>query len=695
MRFSALGLSTLLSLALLLSPPALASKQTHLYRRKHHDLSTPQSKTAHLLHCLGHHEIGHADRTKIASLIESNPNPSDDSVWSQLSPKTWGFQGHDVPGGDTWTPVPGAAQTIKDKVARQHSKLVLCGKKLQQDVVAQQESKVQPEARLFWPGTQLVQDWTKGFAAVDKGYEGWLVPGSQPASAAVNSPQAIPEGTAVDIGANKQAPGLGPDEKSSAPALENDPGLKMMPKPADGAVLSPPAVAAAAGGATGAATDATGAGAGTAGSTNLSATGSTPGVVADDASTGMTEATLLATSSAGAKAASPPAAGQAVGAGAGAATGGLGSVVLATNATNTTQPQDAQAPIPGQLKLGQVTDPLATTQTQDLTVTPQTQDVTVAGDSPGNCTNPLIRKEYSTLTASEKKAYSDAMKCVRAKPSRFRTGAEWNRADDWALLHIRMLKYVHFTAYFLVFHRGFTAVVERDLNECGWKLGLPWVDWTKTAQDPSTNAIFDSSPAYGLGSNGHGNSTDCPWQSGLVVSDGSLADHWFNAPFRHKLCRQFNNMNVHQPNPHMGSNCTTFINANFVKGLGTTHDNGKYFDFSSAVEISAHLAMHTCVGGNLAWLSTSPNEPVFHSHHGFVDNIYASWQNKSEENKWSFHGPKEQQKFGKHPPWTAQRTDEINFSPMAENVKVEDLLDTQSGKWGGRMCYRYDYNLEL
>lgn len=311
------------------------------------------------------------------------------------------------------------------------------------------------------------------------------------------------------------------------------------------------------------------------------------------------------------------------------------------------------------------------------------------------CTKIWTRKEYSTMTVEEKTQFANAFKCVRSKPSRFKSDPGWNAADDWTLLHIRMVKYVHFSAFFLVFHRGFSAIVERDLQECGFQLGLPWVDWTLTAEDPSTNAIFDGNPEYGLGTNGQGNSTNCPWKTGREVTDGALADHWFNAPFKHKLCRQFNNMDVKLPNAHFGSNCTTFISESFLKGLALTHNDGSFFDFSSAVEISLHLAMHTSAGGNLAWLSTSVNDPVFHPHHGHIDNLFSSWQDMNPKNKRAFHGPKKQQKDGAHPPWNAKRTDMINFAPLADSVAVEDLLDHTSGKWGGRMCYRYDRPIDL
>ncbi|CDR99493.1 hypothetical protein [Sporisorium scitamineum] len=605
-------------------------------------LSSPHAKTSHLLHCLGHAASAKADRAKVEALIAANPNPADDRVWSQLLPREWGFKGHDAPGGDTWTPVDGATQTVKDRVSRQHQKLIRCAKRLQMDVMRDADGDAKPADQAQEPRVLPDMFGGSGFK------QGAVAPGDLDASAAQKS---NPDGTLSSLppgGLNpaadaqkpnpdgtlssthpgqKLAPGLGPDQVSVAPALTNDPLEKNMPK-------TLPGTAAAAD------TDPAQQGAAVAG--HPLPAGTDP----------QTMAAIAA---------------------------------VAANMTNNgaqTDPNGQKSAVPGQLNLALAND--------------ATADQSEADGTASTCTNPLIRKEYSSLTRGEKKAFVEAIKCVRSKPSRFNPDLpEWNAADDWTLLHIRMVRYVHFTAYFTVFHRGFTAIVERDLNDCGFKFGIPWVDWTKTASDPSTNPVFDSDPEFGLGTDGKGDNSSCPWNTGLAVTDGALADHTFNAPFQHRLCRQFNNLDVHTPNPHFGSNCTTFINADFIKGLGATHDDGKFFDFSSALEISTHLSMHTCVGGNLAWLSSSPNDILFHTHHSCVDNLFGGWQKKSGKNKRAFHGPKQQQKNGKHPEWTAKVTDVINFQPLAENVMVRDLLDHESGAWGGRMCYRYDYNIEM
>ena len=88
------------------------------------------ARTHHLLRCLGHHAVQAADIAKVQALLDANPNPTDDAVWSQLNPKQWGFKGHDAPGGDTWQPENGAAQTAKERTMRQHAKLLKCAKRL-------------------------------------------------------------------------------------------------------------------------------------------------------------------------------------------------------------------------------------------------------------------------------------------------------------------------------------------------------------------------------------------------------------------------------------------------------------------------------------------------------------------------------------------------------------------------------------
>uniref|UniRef100_V5EZJ3 Tyrosinase copper-binding domain-containing protein n=1 Tax=Kalmanozyma brasiliensis (strain GHG001) TaxID=1365824 RepID=V5EZJ3_KALBG len=514
--------------------------------------------------CLGHHATAHADRVKVQSLLSAHPNPSDDSVWSQLGPKEWGFKGHDVAGGDTWTPAAGAAQTAKNRSMMQHRKLLRCVKRLQLDALSADPSHKQGGERALPANSgdasseQTPQDAHRQPVVAVNDAQWASSSETDSESSSVQSQQVSGDASVTDAqkltfdsdgnpapeAAGKLAPGLGPDSKSVAAAFESDPGEKNMPKTVPGSTGVDASTQAGA----------------DAGPDSVSV--AAPVAVAGKA----TQQNLLANGQ--------PDSTQNL------TLNGAGQV---NNATNRTASPNLSDPNTLQTSLLQV----------DGTNSAQSQL------SSRGCRQLRIRKEYSTLTNAEKKAFADAIKCVRSKPSRYQTGPGWNAADDWTLLHIRMVKYVHFTAYFLPFHRGFLAIVERDLNNCGFHLGLPWVDWTKTSVDPSTNALFSSDPAFGLGTNGRGDNSECPWQTGLAVIDGALANHYFNAPFRHRLCRQFNNLDVNAPNPHFGNNCTTFINPTFVSGLGKTHDNGRFFDFSSALEISTHLSMHTVMKQNI------------------------------------------------------------------------------------------------
>ena len=139
---SPLGSFAHLSLVLALSFSLLSTTVTPV-QGKHHDLSSPGSKTKRLLHCLGHGPSARADHAKVQALVEAHYSEADEGVWTQLGPKEWGFSGHDTANADTWTPLEGAAQTGKDRVTRQHDKLLRCVKRLQHDIKAQQPNAAQ------------------------------------------------------------------------------------------------------------------------------------------------------------------------------------------------------------------------------------------------------------------------------------------------------------------------------------------------------------------------------------------------------------------------------------------------------------------------------------------------------------------------------------------------------------------------
>ncbi|KAJ1019333.1 hypothetical protein NDA13_006250 [Ustilago tritici] len=703
----------------------------------------PSSNVDALLHCLGKGPSSRADRNQITSLLNTHSHPSnlvDEGLLTQLPPRSWGFTAHDAPQSNTWFLPTTGDVNLREKTEGQRQKLLRCVKKVYAANENGGESRVLPD---MWGGS--------GFRMIKQGQgwnggEGMMRPSMVARDVAKNSPDSVtPASDAISDG--------------SGGKMITHANVKAVNRPGD-LGEGEPSLGNSGGGALGGTSGNGDPGAQKTGDKQKLAAGSDPsktvpgrdGKPVDDGSSthalttdGQKDPTTADPTTDGDKLPSTDPNATPADAKATKLSPGLGQDSPSVAPELSNDPQHKMMPQPGtnpgltdptlSLSNTDSTDPATTNPattdpattdpattdpattdpattdpattdpattdpatTDELQLTSPNPNLTSDTNRRSTCKSFLIRKEYSTLNLAEKTAYASALKCVQTKPSRFRSDPHFNAADDWTLLHIRMVKYVHFTAYFTVFHRAFTALVEQDLVACGLPagMGLPWVDWTKTSDDPSTNALFDSDPHYGLGTDGSGDSIDCAWGRGKAVTDGAFSDHWFNAPFRHRLCRQFNNLDNTQSNPHFGSNCSTFLNSNFLSGLGKTHDKGRFFDFSAALEISTHLAMHTCIGGDMAWLSTSPNDHFFHNHHGFIDNLFSSWQNKTPENRVAFHGPKKQQMKGMgKKPWDAKKEDVINFQPLAENIAAGELLDHESGKWGGRMCYRYDYAIPM
>jgi len=97
-----------------------------------------------------------------------------------------------------------------------------------------------------------------------------------------------------------------------------------------------------------------------------------------------------------------------------------------------------------------------------------------------NLGNAAVRREWSTLLPSERKAYTDAVLCLQSKPARTNQtlvpGAK-SRYDDFVWTHIEQTLTIHGTANFLSWHRYFVWTYEQALrNECGYKGYQPyWV----------------------------------------------------------------------------------------------------------------------------------------------------------------------------------------------------------------------------
>lgn len=109
-----------------------------------------------------------------------------------------------------------------------------------------------------------------------------------------------------------------------------------------------------------------------------------------------------------------------------------------------------------------------------------------------------VRREWGSLSKSQRKDYIKAVQCLQEKPARtpssVASGAK-TRFDDFVATHINQTMTIHYTANFLSWHRYYTWIYEKALREeCGFKGDQPYWDWAKTARNGLLNSpIFDGS----------------------------------------------------------------------------------------------------------------------------------------------------------------------------------------------------------
>ncbi|USP79155.1 Di-copper centre-containing protein [Curvularia clavata] len=111
-----------------------------------------------------------------------------------------------------------------------------------------------------------------------------------------------------------------------------------------------------------------------------------------------------------------------------------------------------------------------------------------------------VRKEFGDLTKAERKAYTNAVKCLLESPSKLPTGqypGAKSRYDDF----VNMTPSIHSTANFLHWHRYYVWAYETALrNECQYAGYQPYWDWSKYS-DLVHSPIFNGDE-WSMGSNG-------------------------------------------------------------------------------------------------------------------------------------------------------------------------------------------------
>ncbi|KAK0610707.1 hypothetical protein B0T17DRAFT_621167 [Bombardia bombarda] len=331
----------------------------------------------------------------------------------------------------------------------------------------------------------------------------------------------------------------------------------------------------------------------------------------------------------------------------------------------------------------------------------------------GTCRNPIVRKEWRTLSLLERMSFIAAVMCLQIIPDR--TGKTYagarSRYDDYQALHIRMTDYVHFDGFFLPWHRFYLHMFEQDLrNYCGYRGGIPYWDWTIDAVSEDAvikSPIFD--PFFGFGGNGPYiadlSSFPDDWKTivaipgrtgGGCITTGPFA--WRQVPMGPANHTEYTPHCLRRDiSPYL---ITKVANANVLEMVLNATDFSDLTRRSQGLSLSPggmtiHAGGHLGVGGQIGDMAntySSPGDPLFWIHHSMMDRVMETWQRKDwAVRKTDMGGPDTMwaypyNYFGDIPYRNITLEDDLVYPLMANNIKIKETMDISAGP----LCYKYD-----
>jgi tyrosinase len=255
----------------------------------------------------------------------------------------------------------------------------------------------------------------------------------------------------------------------------------------------------------------------------------------------------------------------------------------------------------------------------------------------GNCPSSCRRREIRSLSDPERNAYFAAVHQLHSGPAP-------TKYDQMVKIHLDATDYAHNTAYFLPWHRGYLRTYEKALQAIDPSVCVPYWNWSVDSQAPEYSPVFTE--GY-FGTNGGADG---------CVADGQFKGWQVNTPQPHCLKRKWK----------YGDNLGAFHSYEGVNKIVT--QSSSYDSFRSRLESLAHPTPHINIGGDMAEMY-SPNDPIFWSHHAYIDYVWTQYQ---KIKGYDFAGPNE--KGGK-----AQKSDKS----LGLDYSVQDVMDYKA------LCYEY------
>ena len=210
-----------------------------------------------------------------------------------------------------------------------------------------------------------------------------------------------------------------------------------------------------------------------------------------------------------------------------------------------------------------------------------------------------VRKEWHSLTPDERKRYINTVV----------TASRTYRICFSYLINLHHLLFTGYeihggpNTFFLPWHRWYILQVENLLRQISPGITIPYWDWSLEANTWTQSEVWD--PTNGFGGNG------IPVTTGPFKAGGSYIPPDPNKP----IGRRFNG----RPR-----NCA------YIALIVQINDASQYSAWHRGIEVDLHDDMHCNIGATMC-TSRSADDPIFFLHHGFIDKLWADWQNKGPQ----------------------------------------------------------------
>jgi hypothetical protein len=217
------------------------------------------------------------------------------------------------------------------------------------------------------------------------------------------------------------------------------------------------------------------------------------------------------------------------------------------------------------------------------------------------CKRLFARPNIHKISQDRLYKYTNAVK-------KLNEGSRPTKWDTLARKHIQYFRQIHRTPYFLVWHRLFLHEVEEELRKIDPEIRIPYWDWTVYFSN------MDDDPVWNIfGKNGDSNDK--------CVHQGVFRD------FRV----------LYGDDPKNSNGRCLKRNSQYETSLGGNHklindyiSNQSDSSFQDDLEGFPHALIHNGIGEEFQ-NTASPADPLFMSHHAFIDKVWFDRQNRLPE----------------------------------------------------------------